>query len=156
HYGGGVACGDCIDAAILDDTAIYRNTAGLGGGGLDSGGLGGTTRMGDRSSIHDNSAPVGGGVRLKTMELTVSGTGSIRHNVSTDAGGGAYVVEGASLLLTDHTSIDHNATAGSGGGVAIGSFGSTFGNFGNVSVAGDASVTANTAAQGGGTYVEDQ
>ncbi len=102
--------------------------------------------MGDRGSIHDNSAPVGGGVRLSGMVLTLSETSSIRHNTATTAGGGAYLVMGSGLDLTDHSSIDHNATAGDGGGVAI--------NFGNVSVADDASITANSASQGGGTSIE--
>ena len=50
-------CGDCDGVALNGDSSIHHNTAGVAGGGLRASGFGGPLHMGDRGSIHDNTAP---------------------------------------------------------------------------------------------------
>lgn len=131
------------------------NTAMVRGGGIDV--LGNVSLLLGQSEIYDNQSASGGGIFVMGEDATVTLTDVIiRDNISTGPGGGLYCSDQATVTVLGDSAIHHNE-ATLGGGI----FGTS-----NCSVtvkSGDtlppfntqAGIYANSAAQGGGVYLND-
>lgn len=128
---------------------ITGNTANGNGGGVYV--LNGSFTM-SGGSITDNTANQGGGVLVENSTFTMTG-GSISDNTATQAesGGGGIFVTGASssFTMSGSSSISNNMAFGSasrGGGIYLPS--------GTFTMSDNASVTNNTASNGGGVFTD--
>jgi hypothetical protein len=128
--GGGVLNDGTL--TIIGST-FRNNTATFDGGGVRNNG----TLTITNSTFQGNRADIGGGVENRGS-LTVTGS-LFSGNAATNAGGGVFIVGGASATLTN-SRFTQNTTSSGGGGVA---------NVGTLTLA-HSSFSENTADLGGG------
>lgn len=114
----------------LTDSLVSGNSAGLEGGGILNAG---TLSVIDSNISGNNASGEGGGIYCRAGEATLTNT-EISENEAVRPGGGARLLEGASMTLIDSTVSDN--TALSGGGIDSG---------GTLSLV-NSSVSGNTAA----------
>lgn len=122
-WGGGIWIGQ--DAQVIaSDIEVYNNTATTFGGGVR---LFGARLFIENSNIHDNTAPLGGGV-YGTLESTYSPVLDLTSNVN----------------ISDNQAL---TGAGQGGGVFL--------REGTFTLAGGSAISSNDALQGGGVYLDN-
>ena len=149
-YGGGVYVVD--GTFTMNGGTITDNTATNGGGGVYV--SGGTFTMNGNASVTNNRANgkngISGGVYVVDGTFTMNG-GSITKNTanSTDGGVGVYTATSttATFTMKGGTISGNNATKGGGVGVYRAA---------KFEMNNSASITDNTANQGGGVYVDDK
>ena len=111
---GGDGGGIFSNGSLLEITQggqIGRNFAAGYGGGIAA--FGSTAVIGG-SSIHDNTADVGGGVYSESSQLTIQDGSSVVENTANSGGGGVGVYDGTAII--QDTTISRNSVVDSGGG----------------------------------------
>ncbi len=151
--GGGVYVSGGNSKFNMYGGTITDNTATKGGGGVYV--SGGTFTMNGNASVTSNRATdqnngIGGGVYVVDGTFTMNG-GTITKNTasSTDGGVGVYTATSttATFTMKGGTISGNNATKGGGVGVYRAA---------KFEMNNSASITDNTANQGGGVYVDDK
>ena len=145
--GGGIcvaASGSVNTEAVITETIILRNTAGLRGGGIyiktsSSGYVNGTLTLKDGARISGNSAENGGGVAVNSAKLIIEPGCTIggeqdydgmdpykaKGNTAKTSGGGISVGKKAECTIKEGVTIRHNrvtqgvSTVNGGGGLHI-------------------------------------
>ena len=145
--GGGIcvaALGSVNTKAVITETSILRNTAGLRGGGIyiktsSSGYVNGTLTLKDGARISGNSAENGGGVAVNSAKLIIEPGCTIggeqdydgmdpykaKGNTAKTSGGGISVGKKAECTIKEGVTIRHNrvtqgvSTVNGGGGLHI-------------------------------------
>lgn len=144
--GGGVAS---LGNVTMIGGEISNNSANVGGGGVL---VQNSAFVMENGAICGNSAETGGGVYVwdKGSSFAISGAGKINGNTATGNGGGVYC-NGCVFTMTGGTiggfSADDKNEAAYGGGVYIVNTTAT--------ISGGA-IGSNTAASGGGLYVQNR
>ena len=169
--------------AITDNTATTGDTATQKGGGVRVTGTNSKFNMYGGTITNNTATNGGGGVYVSGGTFTMNGNASVTSNRATDqnngTGGGVYVVDGR-FTMNDKATISGNTAISTDGGVGVyttdRSTTATFTmNGGTISgnnatkgggvgvyraakfeMNGSASITDNTANQGGGVYVDDK
>ncbi len=142
--GGGVFNSTYATLILQDDSSISNNTATSQGGGVYNVG---SLTLQDNSSISGNTASSGGGVDNRS-DITLEGNSSVSNNTASNGSGGGIDNNG-SIALTGTSSISGN-TASFGGGI-FSSQGTTI-----VTLQDTSSISGNTATfEGGGVYVHN-
>jgi len=176
QWGGGLWVGP--NARVFgNNVEIYNNTAAAFGGGVRL--YGGHIAL-ENSSIHDNSAPLGGGL-YATQEQSSAPAVSLSDSdvyynqaLSGDGlGGGVYLRQGTLSMVNDSDLIGNNAIYGGGAYVVTGTLtvegtsswiynNTATMNGGGVAALGStvylrdsAQLYSNTAQSGGGAYLDD-
>lgn len=128
----------CVDANLVGNFNFSisgvtitggRETNGVGGGGMISGGFGDVTTVTDciftNNQASGGGSPVGGGIGNGAGTLIISGT-RFSNNTAAASGGGVYqdTFGAGTLSVTNSTFENNNATNGNGGGlIATATFG---------------------------------